>query len=380
MKEYHVMLQLTQRCNLECLYCFSYNNSNSALKVQSNNFEEFYNITMRDIEDFLLWNPDYTKIKFEFFGGEPLIEFELIKRFIIKAEENRKIEVSYEIPTNGILLTNDMIDFLSNYPVQISISYDGLWDDINRPQSNGNNKKQKPNKSVIKYGVEKNIINHIHCMIYPMGLVQNTILNNYLFLIKHFPKIEIKFEIVKDNNIWVETTVQLLIEQLLDFIKFLFRDENLNKKGYIPSIFIKPLIHIIMVDLKNIPVKHCGILENRTLIAPDLREYPCNIFLGKNMNLSNINNDLKKALNNSKCLNCGIYKYCDKGCPAQMLLPSTNRRDKQGNFIYYSQEQYLCDIFIALHKLAMLIWTKCIQNPNSALYKTLQNLIKNEGI
>ena len=35
------------------------------------------------------------------------------------------------------------------------------------------------------------------------------------------------------------------------------------------------------------------------------------VHLGKNMNLSNINNDLKKALNNSKCLNCGIYKYCD---------------------------------------------------------------------
>lgn len=70
-------------------------------------------------------------------GGEPLIEFDKIQYFIKRLNEKVK-NVQYIITTNATLLTDLMIDFLSQHYSEISVSIDGIQSahDANRVFAN----------------------------------------------------------------------------------------------------------------------------------------------------------------------------------------------------------------------------------------------------
>jgi len=67
-----------------------------------------------------------------FYGGEPLLEFELIQHVTdyIRRKSNRP--VALDIVTNGTLLTEEFFEFADKNGIYISISYDGLLNDTNR--------------------------------------------------------------------------------------------------------------------------------------------------------------------------------------------------------------------------------------------------------
>ena len=78
--------------------------------------------------DYLFENSKANKYQVGFFGGEPLINFDLVK-FAVKyandkAHQYRK-QIEYYIATNGTLLSKDVADFIKNNNIQISISIDG---------------------------------------------------------------------------------------------------------------------------------------------------------------------------------------------------------------------------------------------------------------
>ncbi len=118
-----ITLQVTQQCNLKCNYCpysGSYINrrhSNKRMKLET---------AMKGI-DFLIDHSRNSKtINIGFYGGEPLIEFNLIKICMeyatIKAEGK---ELSFSITTNATLVDENIIDTLIKYNVQLLISLDG---------------------------------------------------------------------------------------------------------------------------------------------------------------------------------------------------------------------------------------------------------------
>ena len=66
-----VTLTLTQSCNLACSYCYEYNKSGNIMSFP----------IAKDIIDYeIAENPDFDGIEFDMFGGEPFLEFELIKK------------------------------------------------------------------------------------------------------------------------------------------------------------------------------------------------------------------------------------------------------------------------------------------------------------
>lgn len=366
---YHLMVMLTQSCNLQCTYCFSYDNSKS--KLEFNDPTLFYNELVNNIKSYQLRHPELETVLLEFFGGEPLLRYKQIKEIInlIKTEQKLiDIKIEYVIPSNLILLTEDMIDFFYKHNVKLSLSYDGLWNSIQRPQVSGA-KTQSLNKSIIKEAIEKNLISHLHCMIYPTGIKVRTIVDNYLWLKQAFPNLETRFEIVRDNHTWNANTFELLKDQLSDLLALILKPEWQEIDEIIPSIFQKPLLAIINYDIKGFSAKSCGITDTRSMLAPDLKEYPCNIFIGKNLDTTDLKKDLVKVYSNNKCLNCEIYNYCDKGCPAQMLTNTDNE-----------QEDILCQIFKELNKCAKMLIIYSRQFPKSGIASQLKKLIKNEGI
>jgi uncharacterized protein len=67
-----------------------------------------------------------------FFGGEPLLEFELIRHITdyIRSKSSRPVKL--DIVTNGTLLTEEFFEYAALNKIRISISYDGLLNDTNR--------------------------------------------------------------------------------------------------------------------------------------------------------------------------------------------------------------------------------------------------------
>jgi len=124
---------VTTACNMGCVYCQANNGSNSIPMYMTKEIaEKAVDIAIQSPEPYLT---------FEFQGGEPLLNFEIIQHIVEYAELHKeKHEISYSIVSNLTLLTDEIINFLSNYNFGISTSLDGsaIIHNTNRPFRNGN--------------------------------------------------------------------------------------------------------------------------------------------------------------------------------------------------------------------------------------------------
>jgi len=127
-------IQLTQDCNLRCKYCVYSEEHNRSQRSHSTKVMSWE--TAKKAVDFLAEHSiDSPSINIGFYGGEPLLEFSLLKKII----EYCKViflgkEFSLNMTTNGILLTDEIILYLEDQNVSLMISIDGPKEinDINR--------------------------------------------------------------------------------------------------------------------------------------------------------------------------------------------------------------------------------------------------------
>lgn len=124
---------VTNSCNLQCIYCQAQNGSN-----KSNGFMT-KETAKRAVEIAMQSPANY--LQFEFQGGEPLLNFEIVK-FIVEYSQSicngKKVE--YSIVSNLTLLTDEILEYLKDNNISISTSLDGdkILHDHNRPYRNGN--------------------------------------------------------------------------------------------------------------------------------------------------------------------------------------------------------------------------------------------------
>lgn len=70
-----------------------------------------------------------------FYGGEPLLSFELIRKvvsFIKIKDKNQDKKAHYSLTTNGSLLSDEIIQFLNEHKFSVELSFDGLAQDVSR--------------------------------------------------------------------------------------------------------------------------------------------------------------------------------------------------------------------------------------------------------
>lgn len=112
-----LVLLLTSGCNLDCRYC--YRRAGAARRL-----------TWRDLRRNLNWAlaAPGGELEFIFSGGEPLLEFDLL-RLAVNYLENRHRSghpVKLRVLTNGMLLDDDCLDFLVRNSVYVNLSFDGV--------------------------------------------------------------------------------------------------------------------------------------------------------------------------------------------------------------------------------------------------------------
>jgi uncharacterized protein len=103
---YTLTLNVTQECNLRCKYC--YVEKPGPIPFMSEK-------TARKAVDFILGFDDMVKFGISFYGGEPLLNFPVVKstiEYASKEAEKRGLpKVKYHLNTNGTLITDEIIGF-----------------------------------------------------------------------------------------------------------------------------------------------------------------------------------------------------------------------------------------------------------------------------
>lgn len=130
----HLVLQVTQNCNLRCSYCpFTQNNE----KTRSHkNINMSWEVAKQSIDYLYEHSVDSERVNISFYGGEPLYNFNLIKQSIAYFD-NLFIgkHVNHSMTINATLLNKDICEFLEKYDFNLMISLDG------NKETNDNNRK-----------------------------------------------------------------------------------------------------------------------------------------------------------------------------------------------------------------------------------------------
>ena len=116
-------LHICHDCNLRCRYCFADEGAYHAKR-------EFMSLeTARRAIDFLIEQSGSRRIlETDFFGGEPLMNFDVVKQTVRYAKEQaakRGKKFLFTLTTNGLLLKDDVAEFLNREMENVVLSLDG---------------------------------------------------------------------------------------------------------------------------------------------------------------------------------------------------------------------------------------------------------------
>ena len=116
-------IHIAHTCNLNCAYCFA-----SQGKYQGERAIMSYEVGKRAL-DFLIENSGTRKnLEVDFFGGEPLMNFEVVKQLVAYArsvEKEHGKNFRFTLTTNGLLIDDDVIDFANKEMSNVVLSLDG---------------------------------------------------------------------------------------------------------------------------------------------------------------------------------------------------------------------------------------------------------------
>jgi uncharacterized protein len=118
-----IILEVIQNCNLRCKYC-TYSGHYSYQRLH-NQKEMSWETAKAGVDWFVKASRDNENKAVTFYGGEPLLRFDLIKKVIDYAKQ-QGMEFFHSFTTNGTLLGNrEIIDFLAMNKVSMLVSLDG---------------------------------------------------------------------------------------------------------------------------------------------------------------------------------------------------------------------------------------------------------------
>ena len=116
-------LHVAHTCNLNCSYCFA-----SQGKYQGDRALMSFEVGKQAF-DFLIANSGSRKnLEVDFFGGEPLMNWDVVKKLVayarsIEKEHNKNFR--FTLTTNGVLVDDDVIDFCNKEMSNVVLSLDG---------------------------------------------------------------------------------------------------------------------------------------------------------------------------------------------------------------------------------------------------------------
>lgn len=122
-----IVLNVTNQCNLACGYCYEYS-EDKITNTEGKPKYMHHEIAESAIDMLIRESAERPSIHVTFFGGETLLNFSLLKTTVAyakrKSAEARK-RVEFSLTTNATLLNEQMVDFLAEHRIGVTVSIDG---------------------------------------------------------------------------------------------------------------------------------------------------------------------------------------------------------------------------------------------------------------
>ncbi len=336
-------LLLTDDCNFSCKYCIARNH----MKPNYSSDYMTKNIAKRSVDLFSKIASTNEELKIVLYGGEPLLNLDIVK-FVIPYIRKRIGEgVAISIATNGSLITEEIARLAFQHNVNVVVSIDGLEHDKIRTYKKNNTGTLK---DCIKgmHALKKIGVNTSICVTFGKHNLQN-IDKSIDFLLKEGFK-EIKINILKRfrKKQSQPTDPYLLNKKLVEILIKLqpygIEEQNLMRR-------IKPFLS------EEFYYKDCKGYGNEISISPAGNVSPCHIF--------NINNERKFIIGNVKdldiereiknhpvmkrfcmrtpinmkqCKNCDAIGICGGGCAYEAFLGGDSIYSLDEDFCVHAKE------------------------------------------
>lgn len=127
-----LVVNVTNQCNLSCTYCYEYGEDRLVNPASDRRPKFMSEETARASIDFALREAgDHPSVHVTFFGGETLLNVGVLRRTVAYARARAAAlgkEVDFSLTTNATLLKPDIIDFLADERIGVTVSIDGPVD------------------------------------------------------------------------------------------------------------------------------------------------------------------------------------------------------------------------------------------------------------
>ncbi|HAQ51667.1 MAG TPA: hypothetical protein DCR12_02760 [Lachnospiraceae bacterium] len=351
-------LMITGKCNLNCIHCFNAKDNDRL------NSELSYD----EVIDILDQSKDIGVHSFTITGGEPLVHKHFMD--IIHAIYDRDMYV-FELNTNGILLTQEMLDEFKEIGCNplIKISYDGVgYHNWMRQNDKAEEKTLEAIKLCIRNGFRVKAQVQVH-------LKNIDVMMDTARLLNDIGVSEMRIIRTTEAPRWEQnspnTTIPLeqYYDKMLDFASD-YLDSGMNMDIDIWQ-YLRIFAHHGSYELTpimsnkddfNVRIPICKGNRGMIAVTSSGEVVPCmqmsGWFMEHGISLANIKKTplkdivteseylnialatvLQQILKNDKCGNCKYYMACTGGCPALGRLYSDNRDD------FYGEDVTKCMFF-----------------------------------
>ncbi|MBN1274247.1 MAG: 4Fe-4S cluster-binding domain-containing protein [Candidatus Aminicenantes bacterium] len=361
-RPYHFVLIVTQKCNLRCGYCYETKTTNPNHKINMP-LETAYKAI-----DFLLSQSNRKKCGLTFFGGEPLINFSLIKK-VVRYAKRKAQEVGktfyFNITTNGTLLPSETIRFITREKFNLLVSFDGpeKINDHYRIFPNGKGSHQIILRNIKRLQAESDI----HFSVRATLTRQCTSLMKlyHYFADEKIPKAYIQpVSSLQNHKTYPpfhlkKNDVHSLLKEYEKLAELILKKHK-DKKAVVVNPF-KDYLELIHESA----VRHisCGVCRGMMAIGTDGLIYPCQRFVGmKNFTIGDFDQgiDVPKILHifqkfheaRNSCKSCWAFNICAGGCMHDWAK-------EDGNF--KKQDETRCTITKKLIELSIYLYARIME-------------------
>lgn len=319
-------LNVAHDCNLRCSYCFAsegdFGCGRELMPLE----------TAKKSVDFLIEHSGKIKnLEMDFFGGEPLMNWNVVKETVkyarsLEKEYNKNFR--FTLTTNGILLDDEKIDFINDEIYDVVLSLDGRKEINDKYRIT---KTKKGSYDIVLPKFQKLISRRGNKSYYVRGTYTK---DNLDFTKDVMHLYNLGFKNISMEPVLCDKNFESSVNKE-DISKVLAEYENLcrelikmKKSGKEINFFN------FNIDLDKGPcvlkrLKGCGCGNDYVAITPNGDIFSCHQLVGENeFKMGNVNsgtfddNIKKKFLNTSiyhkeKCQNCWVKFYCSGGCAAK---------------------------------------------------------------
>ena len=334
-------LHVAHTCNLTCEYCFA-----SQGKYQGERALMSFEVGKQALDFLIAHSGSRRNLEVDFFGGEPLMNWDVVKRLVAYGREQEKIhnkKFRFTLTTNGMLIDDDVIEFANKEMHNVVLSLDG------RKEVHDSLRKTASGKG--SYDI---IVPKFQKLVESRYYVRGTFTHNNVEFTKdllHMADLgftELSMEPVvcgpDEPYALTEADKPILFEQYELLAKEMIRRKKAGN-GF--------TFYHYMIDLKAGPcvykrISGCGSGTEYLAVTPWGELYPCHQFVGdpkysmgdvwQGVTNTALRDEFKQcnAYARPGCRDCWARMYCSGGCAANAYHATGSIKG-----VY----EYGCDLF-----------------------------------